>query len=175
MTTAILTTDDVREHITTDLSNDALTRLLEEAEGLVAARLGGTDDRTELLRAHGDLLMLARPAASITSIIECEGPNEVTLASDDYSLEPGGTLLRRIHSGTHPSYWWRGRNRVTYTPLAPAPTVSVVLDLIRLAMTERGLASQTIGTWSESYDDTPIEEQREAILAQLDSGQVVMF
>jgi hypothetical protein len=121
--------------------------------------------------------MLSRPAASIGTVIEDYWGSETTLAADDYEVRSSGQTLRRLHTGTNPAYHWRGRVDVTYTPAVDADTRKrVQLELVKLDLAfSPTLASQTIGTWSETYaSGKAYPEQRAEILASLGSGVLVV-
>lgn len=173
-----LALDELRQHIETDLEDDALQRLLDAAYQAIDEYAGVEGDVSEYLRAgYGDLLFLSRRALSITSVIE----RDVTLAASDYELRPSGLQLRRLTTGTHPSTRWHGRIDVTYTALADdAERDRVAIELCKLDVThEPGLASQTLGAWSETYQTGTAQtggysDQRAAILASLYVGAVMM-
>jgi hypothetical protein len=104
------------------------------------------------------------------SVVEDAYRAPVTLVADDYELSWTGQTLRRLNDGTTPRWYWYGRVKVTYTPVDDlAQRQRAQLALMRLDITTNpGLASQTIGTWSESYrTDIPASQQRVDILASL--------
>lgn len=178
---AILTVDELREHIESPLGNDALQLLLDAAEELIVARAGASGARTEIIDGGGRYLPVSRPIDSISSIKELVGTTETTLAADDY-LERGDLLLQRLEYGTNPSSYWRGRVTVAYTPATDdASRKKVQLDLCQLALTyQPGLAEEDIGAWRQVFTTSNsawnVDSEREAILAQLDVslGMVVI-
>lgn len=173
----MLDVDGLRGHVTTDLDDEALGLLLDAAyEAIDAyAGTGAAGDYpaslTELISpGPGDLLMLSRPAAGITSVIECDS----TLAADDYELI-GAQMLRRLTTGTHPSSRWRGRVQPTYEPKADENERDrVAIALVNLDVNHSpGLVSEKLGDWAETHAsgaDGSYAAQRADILASLHPG-----
>lgn len=156
------------------LADGDLQVLLDAAFLAIDDAIGPAGETSELLGpVHGDLLPLSRRVASITSVVENTRYSPVTLAADDYELSASGRMLVRLRTGTHPGYSWCGRVKPTYVPVDDtAQRIRVAVELVKLGITfNPGLASQAIGTWSESYSTSvPYPEQREAILATLSDG-----
>jgi hypothetical protein len=93
-----------------------------------------------------------------------------TLAADDYELRSTGYTLRRLTGGTNPASFWRDRVRVTYTPLSDLALREVAqIELVKLDVAfNPTLAAQTIGSWSETYQQgKSYPDQRADILASL--------
>lgn len=172
--------DAFRLHVTTTLGDVALQTLLDAAAEAIAIYAGtyivssGADDEiNEILtpRGIGPLLRLSRRAQTITTVIE----GTVTLAADDYEVRSSGHVLRRLIDGTNPSLYWRNRVYVTYVPLSDAALREVAqIELVKLDVAfNPALASQTIGSWSESYTQgKSYPEQRAEILASLNGDLV---
>jgi hypothetical protein len=159
-----LTIELVRERAPSSLSEAALNSLLAETYSHIAHVIGEPGPLTEVLTADaGDVLLLSRPAASITSVLE----NNTELDASDYKL--GTTrLLLRLSTGGHPSLRWRGRPEITYEVLNDvAERDRIAMALIKLEMNfNPGLASQRIGQWAESYSQgVDVAAEREAIFA----------
>ena len=126
------------------------------------------------MRASGDLLMLGRPAEAITSVVEAA---TWTLDPTDYQLRPSGTILHRLRTGLNPSVHWRGRVEVVYVPADDAARRGIAqVELCRVSIAfNPGLASQTIGQWTEAYQTggaTPEELRSAAVLPLLDPAGV---
>jgi hypothetical protein len=169
----MLTVDQLREHVTTSLGDEAVQRLLDAAYGAIDEAAGTGGDSTELLTAGpGPLLMLSRPADTVTSVTEYAlTSSALVLAADDYAIRAGQALVR-LATGTNPASRWRGPVDVTYTPLLDeAVRDGVAISLVQLDITfNPGLASQRLGEWSETYvqgADGAYAEQRDKILASL--------
>lgn len=178
----LLTVDELREHVTSALGDDALERLLADAEAAIVQRAGPSGDRTQIAGGGYRFIALHRPAAAITSIVERTGTTDTTLATDDYLVRPGGYLLERLTDGTHPrGFNWAPRVTVIYAPVDDEATrIAVQIDLVNLDLSYApGLAEQTIGEWTERYTNNSAwsnSDEREAILARLDTdaGMVVV-
>jgi hypothetical protein len=163
----------------TTLEDEALLILLDAAAQEIVRAIGPAGETTEWLTAQGDLLMLSRSALSISEIVE-HGPfidTTTTLDPTDYEVNGSGQTLRRLYSGPNPARRWY-RPFVTYLPVDDtASRQRVQSELVKLTISfTPGLASQTIGTWSESYTDPTkgtYAQQREDILATLYTAGVV--
>lgn len=161
----------LREFVSTSLSDFSLQTLLNGAFLAIDDAIGPLEDVRESFAAvPGDLLMLSVRAESITSVVENARFQPLSLDATDYELSPSGRTLRRLMTGTHPIWNWWGRVTVTYRPFSNvAERIRVAVELIRLEISwHPGLASQSIGTWTESYQQgKPYAVQRAEILASL--------
>lgn len=149
----MLTPEQLAARVPAVADTSVLSGMYEAALEAIDLWLGADGTVSELLSSGGgDLLGLSRPAEAIISIKE----NDVELAAADYELRPSGTLLRRLHTGTHPRHRWWGRIDVIYVPFADeASRDRVAVELIKLeANTEPGASSERIGDWSESVGST---------------------
>lgn len=165
----MLTATELRGYVTTALEDTDLERLLSAAYEAIVAFAGPSGATTELVTPHGDLLMLAKRADSITSVTETVYGVETTLATDDYELV-GDQTLRRTNDGTHPYHCWRGRVKAVYVPLDDDEN----RDRVAIALVEQdlnhspGLTSERLGDWQVSVaTSTDYVKEREAILATL--------
>lgn len=181
-----LTVAQFKEHVSTSLGDDAIGRLLDDAEAAIIERAGPlidgylVTDMTERFKPHGDAILLSRRAEAIVEVKEhAQRVTPTTLAADDYALSSTGMVLRRVRGGTHPATYWHADVDVTYVPYSDdAIRVICQLELCRLEIAfSPGLASQTIGAWAEQYTTSgiPYPEQREGILARLHADPVVMY
>lgn len=176
-----VTPEVLRDHVTTDLINDALQTLLNAAEDAINARAGATGDRTEFLYGGGRFLTLARQATAIGVITETYGSTVITLAADDYRIWPDGYTLERITGGTNSRWRWHGLVSVTYTPVTDESLRELVqIDLVESILNySPGLVSERIGEWEERYAngrDWNNADEWEMILSRLDTtpGMVVI-
>jgi hypothetical protein len=152
----------VREHVETGLTDDALGRLIADATEEVEGRWGTDVERTVVLECYSHrLLRLFRPALSIASITEQRSPYStgVLLVLDtDYSMRPGGRLVERMVTT------WGERVTVVYTPI---PEISLrdrmVIDLVQLAVQYSALSKEVIGDYTSEQGN--YTEARERILA----------
>lgn len=178
----ILTVDELREHISTDLGDPALERLLDAAEELIVQRAGTTGSRDELLGGGSRFITLAKPASSIGSIVESDAINDTTtLVANDYRLYSGDMLIERLATGDHPRSTWDREVTVTYTPVSDDATrAQVQIALCELALNHHpGLTSQQIGQWQETYGSNSVWNnslERESVLSLLNVsvGMVVI-
>jgi len=172
----ILTPDQLREHVTTSLGDDALQRLLDAAEWAIVNRAGPPGARTELATGGFRYITLARPVASITSIIETDPVGfQTTLDPDDYIIGTGEMVIERLSTGTHPRFRWDWRVTTAYTPVDDDPIrVEVQIALCELALNYApGLAEETIGEWTERYANNSAwtnAAERDSILERLAIG-----
>lgn len=182
-----LTIAEFEEHVTTSLGDDAIQRLLDDAEEAIIAYAGPTvdadyvTDMAERFVPHGDAIRLSRRASAIVEVLEhAQRETPTTLAADDYELSQSGFMLHRLRGGTNGSWRWHSDVEVRYTPYSDVATrVITQLQLCRLEIAfNPGLASQTIGSWAEAFttNGIPYPEQRDAILARLSSSDpLVLF
>lgn len=163
----------LREFVTSPLSDAVLQTYLDAAMDAIDDALGPLTCTERLRASHGDMLMLGRKAESITSVVEDAGWSVLTLAADDYELSDSGQVLYRLATGTNPRRTWYGRCVVTYVREDDAAErIRVAVALVGLDLNHApGLASQSIGTWSETYrNDQDHAAQRDALLASLTPG-----
>jgi hypothetical protein len=177
---AILTVDEVREHVVTQLGDDALQRLLDAAEYLIVERAGPAGARTEVLAGGYRLISVSRPIDTAQAIAITErspyGDDTVTtLQANDFLIHSGGMLIERLTTGDHARSRWYGRPVMAYTPLNDAALrAEVQIDLVKAALSYNpGLTMQQIGSWSEQYAANSVwnnASEREAILDRLSQG-----
>lgn len=157
----------LREFVMTALSDAALRDYLDAATQAVDKALGPATARDRLRGGTGDLVMLNRPAETITSVTEEIGDSVVTLAADDHELSDSGMVLRRLRTGTNPRWGWRDHVNVVYVrSAAAAERIRMIVALVKLDLTAAGaLTSERIGDWSVTYGSVAYEDQRDRILA----------
>jgi hypothetical protein len=145
-----LSVSELREHANTALSDAAIQRLLDANTVAIDTRLGPPGERTERHDGGGSYLPLDRPLGSVTEVKEVIWSTTTTLAENDW-LERGDRYLQRLATGSHPASLWRGRVEVTYTPLDDtAERIRLLVALTKLDLAYSGLASQSIGDYSET-------------------------
>jgi hypothetical protein len=175
--TVALTVARLGEFVSSTVSAGSLQLLIDAALDTIAGVIGPPGDVSETFSPHGDRLMLSRRAESVVSVVENQPWAPVTLVADDYGLSSSGYIVTRLRTGTNPRWAWSARVAVTYRPPDDtARRVTAAIDLVRLEIAfNPGLASQTIGTWAESYTSSgssgrSYAEQRADILAALESA-----
>lgn len=177
---ALLTVDQLREHIDTDVTDAGIQRLLDEADFDIVQRYGahtGTVIEYFTCGPADPLIFTTRKISAITEIVETNrgvnGDEETTLDASDY-LNDGSRQLRRVSGGTNSASYWSPRVKVTYTPISDtARRTSVTIDLVRLACRYDAASSTSLGDVSISHVDYALE--RERILARLQPTPMGMW
>ena len=163
MASTLITVGQLMEHIETDLSDEALTRLLESADAEIIRAFGPHDgERTvtlyPVLHQSPYLLTLPSPAAGVSLITE--GTDDTVVDSDGYTVEYNGRAILKNNSR------WLPPVDVSYTPVADNPRrIAVLIDLVKLELEYRGLNTERVGSYSVAYLDHGKERQN--ILARL--------
>ena len=174
----LLTLDEFRGLSESTLDDEPLQLLLDAAEAEITGFAGPVGEITEIINTGGRLLVLGRPAASITSITETSRitPSQVTiLAADDYLAYPGGLVYERLRGGTNSRSAWYGRVTVTYVPEDDLDIrKGVQADLVNLMLNYApGYTSETVGAWTRqlgSNREWNQSTERGSILSRLGSG-----
>lgn len=162
----MLTVPDVREHVTTDLSDAAIQRLLDAAYADIEREIGPAGERTVVLEAVGRYVVLPLDELTITAVVEDADGLRTSLAADDWRRR--GVVLERLSTGTNPRTSWLGRVEVTLAPDDEALRDRTALALVQLGVEAHpGLASQQIGEWRETYLSADQEAIRRELLAAL--------
>ena len=170
---AILSADELREQVETDLSDDGLGRLIDAAEAEIVARFGKADERTEELRGGTIEIFPAGRVGTVTKVVERRSPQDphpVTLTEDDYHLSPG-SWLTRLHTGPNKplSRGWAPVVTVTYTPVDDSKVrEGVLIDLVRLEIMHTG--AQAVQSGEVSVTASEYRMERMAILGRLETG-----
>ncbi len=181
----LITPAEVREHVETDRSDDALTLLIADAEASLVIRYGANyPGPVALTRFLADLslvtptmLYLERPAESISSVTEFWGDpfneTETVLAPADYRLHYGGRALERLGNATNPRWLWGHRVVISYVPVDDtAQRKRIGIDLVKLALRYNATKEVVAGDTREyAYDD--YTQERANLLDEL--AQSVAF
>jgi hypothetical protein len=164
----ILTPDQLREHVTTALEDDALKRLLDAAEATIIEVAGPPGaEIVELVEGGYGRLVLSRPAAEIVSVRDGGGTTWTDRAvDDDYTFVPTSILRRTI------GYRWLPWVEVTYIPANDAALrMHVQIRLVELALNQpAGIGQNSAGGFAEQYPANSVynyEIQRQEILSVL--------
>lgn len=163
---ALITVAQLREHVETDLGNDALQRIIDDADAVIVERFGAhTGNVVETRSGGGRLLFLDRPASAVVSITERLGmPYDETttaLVANDYRLWYGGRAIERLASGDNPRTNWGDRVVVTSTPAAEtARRTRVEIDLCKVAIQFDGTESMTVGDHSQTNPEYDVARER---------------
>ena len=163
MAPTLITVGQLREHVETDLSDEALERLIDNADVEIIRAYGPHDgERTVtlylVLHQSPYLLTLPSPAANVSLITE--GADDTVVEEEDYIVEYNGRVLLKS------KFRWLPPVDVTYTPVADNPRrIAVLIDLVKLELEYRGLNTERVGSYSVAYLDHGKERQN--ILARL--------
>lgn len=174
----------IHEHIESDLSDDAIARLIADAVDAIDDRISTTGEQTVVLRGGDRYIFVPRPIgdrSDVTEIIERWGATEATLTDEQWRWNGGRTLERLIGTGNiAPTVWGWGLGSyqtidvvVTYTPKADQNRRDrVTIDLVRLALVYNGLSDERAGDYmTRSRED--YEAEREKVISELQTP--VMF
>jgi hypothetical protein len=176
----LLTVGEFREHAPSTLVDAAIQRILDAAEAEITAYAGPVGSAvTERVRAGGSTLVVSRRVSAVTSITETRWSTDTLLATNDWRLR-SSYVIERLRTGTNPAGTGPGEVAVVYTPeddTAVRKMVQVELSKIDIA-TNPGLASQTIGSWTEQYiqpgQSDPVEQRRLALGRLREPGMAVV-
>lgn len=171
---ALLTTDEVRQHVEADLSDEALGRLIDDCEAEIERRFGPLSTEIAVYEEPGraNNLILERPADSITkvteTIVSSDGSEEETeLETDDYKLIWEGRFLKRLPGGTNGRRWWGDRVEVEYAPEdESARRKRVLIDLVKLEVRYTASEDERLPDYSARSAD--YKKERERLLAALE-------
>src|SRR5688572_20353800 len=97
----LLTADEFKEHVTTSLEDEAIERLLDDAEDTINAFAGPVGAVVEYVLGGTDRISTSRPIATISAIDERYGSHSPVTIADRH--EPGEPLARAgagfVHAG----------------------------------------------------------------------------
>lgn len=170
MSASLLTVEQLQARYPSSLDSDTLQDLIDAAERDITRWAGPftlsgatpvPDDVTEVLRVSGSsvLRLLQEPS----EVISVDEDDEDLAVTDDY-LVVGDTLVRVDAR-------WGRMVTVEYTPVDSwAARRVAAAKLVALELNyQPGLASQTIGDWSEVYNTSSVtsryDDERYAILS----------
>ena len=173
---ALIRADQLKEHVETDLSDDALDRLIDDADAEIVKRHGPhvTQEDTFENVAAATAIYLSRPASSITTVTEeiRNGDGAYTstvLSADDYKLRRNNLQVERLSDGTNSRTTWGDVVTFEYVPAADnARRIRVTIDLVRLAITYNALETEDTGDYRTA--SLKHEDERDALLRGLATG-----
>ena len=176
----LLTVADLREHIETDLGNDALGRYNDDVDSDVILRYGPvlTESKffeispTSYPEGRDERLDLHRKADSITTVTEQVGNNTpVVLNADDYELL-SGTQIKRLDTGTNPRNLWGHDVTVAYVPVdTTAKRKGVIIAIVKMDVVYNGFTEEKSGDyWANTEAYTA---DREAAFKRLEPSPTI--
>lgn len=161
---SLLTINQIKQHVETDLGRDAIQRLIDDAEAEIVRHFGPHGDSsnpiTEDCEGGGEFIFLSRPYDSLTSVTERESEEDTVLETDDYRSYYGRRALKRQSSGTNGRTRWADDVRVVYTADDRDRRRRVMVDLLRLEIQYSGLKSEKSGNYSESQVEYEAEKTK---------------
>jgi len=173
-----LSLGEARAHIETDLNDDALQLLIDDAEAEITEQVGALASQVDIFtneessmqffyarETDGLYVFLARKASSISSIVEKvrwgAGYLTQTLAADDYLLRENNRVIERLASGTNPRTMWGNVVTVTYVPQDDTiRRKAVTIDIVKLEIAYNGVQSERVGNYSSSSKDHMLERNQ---------------
>ena len=175
----LLTVAEVKEHVTTGLSDTALGRLIDAQDSYIQRMVGPHDPATTMVYetdsggghdrgyASGQGLQrtwLPRPASSISTVEDRYlYDSEFTVRDvSEYYLSDGGRSVSLNHQFFRE--WFRALVRVTFTPVSEnAERAQALIDLVRLETQDTGLESEKDDTYTYKSKDK-LKARREIIV-----------
>lgn len=171
--TLTLTPAQLRDHYETDLSDDALTAVIDANIAAVNRALGvDVAGGSLVLSPYGQEYVIdgRLNGAVISAITETYYGTDTALASDDWELV--GSAIRRLNTGTNPRRYWGSPVSITYTPADSPEAVLALIDLCKVSLQFNGVQSETNGSYS--YNGADQEAMRRKILNRL-AGRGLML
>ena len=138
----LITPTQLREHTETDLSDDALLRIIASEEAEIVRRYGPHDTAAETVRGGAYQLVLNRAAQSVTMVTEYWGGQAFEVLADEYRVVSGGYVLERV-AGV-----WPAVVDVEYLPVDTSPQrTRVLIDLCKLALQYNATTFEGVGDY----------------------------
>ena len=173
-----------REHDPgTSLGDDSLQRLIDANEDYMVRMLGPHSrvGSPAIVTGYGSGKRVLWPPTPVGTMVSVEEtPNETdpwtALAASDYRVLDGGMGVERLNATTG----WGYRVRLTYVTRDDlARRIVALLDLVGTdvahGVASGGIASRTMGSWSESYGtgDGGRDAAKAKIIERLRNGAIV--
>lgn len=177
-----VTTDIFRLHFETDLADESIQRLIDDANEEITRRYGDNSSITEqhILETPSGYngnqaspvtrqrIFLKQKVDSVTSVKEGVtflSADLTTLTVDvDYQLVYNGWAIERI--GTD----FLQRVEIVYTPQTDVSRRDrLTIDLVKLAIQYQGLSSERVGDYSANH--LSYQNERESLLRSLNNGR----
>ncbi len=172
----LLTANQMKAHIDTDLSDTALNQLISEANEEMVDSVGehaSVGTVTELLIGGDHAIFPGRVIGSITSITETRGTTDTILVAADYRVWNNRSIERLANGATNPQRWWGERVSIVYTPEDDdARRIGATIALVKLAITFSGKSSERAGDYAESTSGDMLRE-KSRILARLNRKSMI--
>ena len=169
MPSDLLTVAEVKEHVTTGLSDTALGRLIDAQDAYILRMVGPHDPATTIVYERDSVpglrnFWLPRPASSIDVVEDRYLYDSAWTVREDavYYLSDGGRSVSLNYWGW--SIPFRDVVRVSFTPVSSnAERTQALIDLVRLETQDTGLESERDDTYSYKAKDRT-KARREIIM-----------
>lgn len=165
---SLLTIAEARNHIETDIIDDALQQLIDDAEKEIDNSIGPVDSGTISLSTDNPskIFWLDRKVESIDNITEERDSIETELDENDYRLINNGMAIERLTTGNNPQSDWGDYLTIEYVPVDDTDRRKrVIVDLVKLAVAYNGLNSRSLENYSESQKN--YEDERAKLILRL--------
>lgn len=164
---ALLVVGQIREHVETDMNDNALQRLIDAEDAEIVRRFGAPTTQTDVLRGGEERLFLSQLASTITSVTEEVAHTTTVLATDDYEVW-WSQELDRLTDGTNGRRTWGERVTVVYVPQTmTAQRVACLTQLVQLAVRYNGVTQESIGAGDYSAASADYQKERERLFRKL--------
>lgn len=152
---SLLSVDELKECIHTNMDDDQLQCLIDAAEDEIDDRCGELASQVDEFRGEtlASILLLSRKVDEITTVVEERKSGDeyesTTLETDDYQLRHGNIIIERLASGTNPWRTWGDVVTITYTPVDDTDKrKKATVQLVKLDINYAGMKSEKIGDYS---------------------------
>lgn len=166
-----MTIAELRAHIETDLTDEALGRLLDDAEAEIVSQYGEIATQVDTFEEQclATAIFLSRKAVTITTVTEelkgGDEYDETVLSANDYKLRYENRQLERLADGDNPRRTWGDVVTVVYVPEdETSQRIRITIDLVRLAVQYNAAKSESIGDYKITSVD--YEKERAEILSR---------
>jgi hypothetical protein len=163
-----MTIAELRAHVKTDLTDDALQQLLDDAEAAIEEAHGQLETQTDTFEGEtgANALFLSRKALTITTVVEEVCGVSTTLETDDYVMRYENRQIKRLTTGTNPRRTWGDVVIIAYVPVdETAQRTRMAIDLVKLAVQYNALGSESVGDYKMT--GLVYEDERNKILSRL--------
>lgn len=175
----------------TDIADEAIQALIDQAEEEIVDRFGryrADGPITETVRGRRRRLNILRPIDTSQPVTVVEwitadpedvlfadelddsfidiGQEQLNLAADDFRVENRGRTIERLYTGTNPRVLWGSRADITYQPIDDtARRNEVTLKLVILSLQYQGVIDQKIGDTQTTYGQRSASQPGQALIA----------
>ena len=149
----LLTVTEVREVVNTDLTDDAVERLIAEAEGDIGAIAGDHSAAERTVDVDGGFgavwIGTGEQISTVASITEnAFGGTPAAVSSDDYEIGPGGRYIKKTNGLS-----WAAQVHITYTPISQVERrKAILIRLVSLSANYGPFSSLDVGV-SRTFKD----------------------